>query len=470
LGTNTLAAEPLPYHPNSLSLFSAIAHRPWAMLLDSGVGHNGPKHSAGRYDILVAAPRMTLETRGALTHVCSDDAAWVSPEDPFALVRRCLGPAQELPSDWPPGLPFPGGALGYFGYDLARRLERLPAQGPDPLGFPDLAVGIYDKALVVDHGVCRTWLVGRTSAAPMSGDLLRRVARGAVPYSPRPFRIAGARRSNMDPQGYAQRFAKVQHWIQSGDCYQVNLAQRFSVPAKGDPWAAYVTLRRRSPAPFAAYLNTPWGRVLSSSPERFLRLVGNCAETRPIKGTRARGRGRDQDRQLAAELAASPKDRAENLMIVDLLRNDLGRTCAPGTIRVPGLFAVETYPGVHHLVSTVTGRLARGMDALDLLRGCFPGGSVTGAPKIRAMEIIDSLEGEPRGLYCGSIVCLGLDGRLDSNILIRTMAYARGELRYWAGGGIVADSDCTAEWQEIATKASAMHQVVADLSEGPPQW
>jgi para-aminobenzoate synthetase component I len=469
LGTDILAAEPLPYRPDSLSLFSAVAHRPWAMLLDSGVGANGPERSAGLYDILVAAPRVTLETRGTLTRVRSDAGSWVSPEDPFALVRRCLGPTQDLPSDWPPGLPFPGGALGYFGYDLARRLERLPAQRPDSLGFPDLAIGIYDQALVVDHGVGRTWLVGRNGAAPRSRNLLRLVAKGVIPYAPGQFRITGALRSNMDLQGYAQRFGKIQEWIQSGDCYQVNLAQRFSVSANGDPWAAYLTLRGLSPAPFAAYINTPWGRVLSSSPERFLRLVGDRVETRPIKGTRARGSDCDQDRQLAAALAASSKDRAENLMIVDLLRNDLGRSCAPGTIRVPGLFEVETYPGVHHLVSTVTGRLAAGMDALDLLRGCFPGGSVTGAPKIRAMQIIDSLEGEPRGVYCGSVVCLGFDGSLDSNILIRTMAYARGELRYWAGGGIVADSDSGAEWQEIATKASAMHEVVTGLSAGYPQ-
>jgi para-aminobenzoate synthetase component 1 len=470
LGTDTLSAEPLPYRRDSLALFAPIAHRPWAMLLDSGVGADGeiggPGCHAGRYDVLVAEPRQTLVTRGLLTEVHGVGTAWVSGDDPFALVRQCLGPRLALPADWPPGLPFPGGALGYFGYDLARRLERLPAPGPDPLGLPELAIGIYDQALVVDHGEGRTWLVGRRAGSSQAPALLRRLAQGAIPYRPRPFTLSGPLRSNMDAAAYAERFDRVQSWIQAGDCYQVNLARRFSVAAAGDPWAAYLELRALSPAPFAAYLNTPGGQVLSSSPERFLRLVGEAVETRPIKGTRPRGTHPAEDRRLAAELAGSPKDRAENLMIVDLLRNDLGRTCAPGSIRVPRLFDVETYPGVHHLVSTVTGHLAAGMDALDLLRGCFPGGSVTGAPKIRAMQIIDALEGEPRGVYCGSVAYLGFDGGLDSNILIRTLVQARGELRFWAGGGIVADSDCAAEWQEIAVKARAMCEVVARMGGG----
>jgi para-aminobenzoate synthetase component 1 len=479
LGPETLSAEPLPYRRDSQTLFAPIAHRPWAMLLDSGVpvearagsgaeaDPSGPSCGSGRFDILVAQPRQTLVTRGPLTEVRGEGVAWVSRADPFVLVRQCLGPPMDLPSDWPPGLPFPGGALGYLGYDLARRLERLPASGPDPLGLPDLAMGIYDQALVVDHDQRRTWLVGRHPGSPRARDLLRRLAEGAIPYRPRAFAVAGPLESNMDQAAYARHFARVQAWIQAGDCYQVNLARRFSVAAAGDPWSAYVRLRALSPAPFAAYLNTPAGQVLSSSPERFLRLAGRLAETRPIKGTRPRGRDRAEDQCLAAELAASAKDKAENLMIVDLLRNDLGRTCAPGSIEVPGLFEVETYPGVHHLVSTVIGRLAPGRDALDLLRGCFPGGSVTGAPKIRAMQIIDALEGEPRGVYCGSVAYLGFNGALDSNILIRTLIQARGELRFWAGGGIVADSDAEAEWQEIAVKARAMCAVVESLRGGP---
>jgi para-aminobenzoate synthetase component 1 len=385
--------------------------------------------------------------------------------DPFDLVRTALGPRLALaPADGFPDLPFPGGALGYFGYDLCRRIERLPAQGPDPLGMPEMAIGIYDHALVVDQRERRTWLVGRRGASPETRALLRRLALGTIPYTPAPFTVRGPVRSNMDAAAYARRFAEVQAWIQAGDCYQVNLARRLGVAAEGDPWAAYVQLRTLSPAPFAAYLNLPFGRVLSSSPERFLRLAAGQAETRPIKGTRPRGSDPAEDLRLAAELAQSPKDRAENLMIVDLLRNDLGRSCVPGTIRVPSLFEVESYPGVHHLVSTITGQLAPDKDALALLRGCFPGGSITGAPKIRAMQIIDALEGEARGVYCGSIAHLGFDGGLDSNIIIRTLVQARGELRFWAGGGIVADSECAAEWEEIRVKAAAMLALVEHLA------
>jgi para-aminobenzoate synthetase component I len=472
LAQDVLTAEGLPYRGDGASLFGPVADRPWAMLLDSGGGQvfpvtDGQKErpeSPPRYDILVVEPRVTLVTRGPLTTIRSADSVQRSPIDPFDLVRTFLGPRLALstigPADGPPDLPFHGGALGYFGYDLARRIERLPVPGPDPLGMPEMAIGIYDHALLVDQGQRQTWLVGRRGASPEARALLRRLALGAIPYTPRPFTVRGPVRSNMDAAAYAGRFAEVQEWIQSGDCYQVNLARRLSVAAEGDPWAAYVQLRALSPAPFAAYLNLPFGRVLSSSPERFLRLVGGQVETSPIKGTRPRGADPEEDRRLAAELYDSPKDRAENLMIVDLLRNDLGRTCVPGTIRVPSLFEVERYPGVHHLVSTITGRLAPGRDALDLLRGCFPGGSITGAPKIRAMQIIDALEGEARGVYCGSIAHLGFDGGLDSNIAIRTLVHARGELRFWAGGGIVADSECAAEWEEIRVKAAGMRTLV----------
>jgi len=265
--------------------------------------------------------------------------------------------------------------------------------------------------------------------------------------------------SNMNDAGYAARFRRVQDYVQSGDCYQINLARRFSVRAAGDPWTAYRELRSRNPAPFAAFLNTPPVRVLCSSPERFLRVEGDRAETCPIKGTRPRSSDPEEDRRRRDELALSVKDRAENLMIVDLLRNDLGRSCAVGSVRVPSLFAVHSFAGVHHLVSRVTGRLAPGQDALSVLRGCFPGGSITGAPKIRAMEIIEELEGERRSVYCGSVFHLGFDGRLDSNIAIRTMIHNGEELRFWAGGGIVADSSCAGEAEEISLKARAMFEV-----------
>src|SRR5690606_14358319 len=215
-------------------------------------------------------------------------------------------------------------------------------------------------------------------------------------------------------------------------------------------------LRIINPAPFSAYLNTPYAQILSASPERFLRVVGGRVETRPIKGTRPRAGHARLDAEIIEALAASEKDRAENLMIVDLLRNDLSKCCAPGTVRVPRLFEVESFATVHHLVSTVTGELRADRDALDLLRGCFPGGSITGAPKLRAMQIIEELEPHRRGVYCGAIGYLGFDGGMDLNIAIRTMVYSRGVIRFWAGGGIVADSRLEDEYQETYDKAAAM--------------
>ncbi|MEO7726326.1 MAG: aminodeoxychorismate synthase component I, partial [Burkholderiales bacterium] len=249
---------------------------------------------------------------------------------------------------------------------------------------------------------------------------------------------------------------RVLDYIQAGDCYQINLAQRFAAPATGDPWLAYQALRVINPAPYAAYLNTPHGQVLSASPERFLKLERRRVETKPIKGTRPRAGHPRVDAELAAELKASAKDRAENVMIVDLLRNDLSKNCEPGSVRVPRLFDVESFATVHHLVSTVTGTLRQGHDALDLLRGCFPGGSITGAPKLRAMQIIEELEPHRRGVYCGAIGYIGCDGNMDLNIAIRTLVYAGGSVRFWAGGGIVADSRLEDEYQETFDKAAAI--------------
>jgi para-aminobenzoate synthetase component 1 len=265
--------------------------------------------------------------------------------------------------------------------------------------------------------------------------------------------------SNMDQMDYARAFNRVQDYIRAGDCYQVNLAQRFSAQAEGDPWAAYCALRDISPAPFAAYLNMPQVQVLSASPECFLRVHDGVVETRPIKGTRPRSTDAAQDQANAEELCASLKDRAENLMIVDLLRNDIGKSCATGSVKVEKLLELESFANVHHLVSTISGQLAPGHGAVDLLRGCFPGGSITGAPKLRAMEIIEELEPHRRGVYCGAIGYIGFDGNMDTSIAIRTAVYSHGELRFWAGGGIVADSEMDKEYRETLDKASSMLQL-----------
>lgn len=442
--------EELPYRSDSTRLFEALAERPWAVFLDSG----RPLCESGRYDILAADPYLTLATRGGLTRIRSQSGVSLSPQDPFALLRDAIG-ERAAPIA---GLPFAGGAIGWLGYDLGRRIERLPVLARDAEQIPDMAVGLFDWAVVVDHGEQRSWLVG-AGRDPRTRtrwpDLLRTFAE-PPPMRARAFRLLSSVRSNMTRAEYAASFTRIQAYIRDGDCYQVNFAQRFAARAAGDAWSAYCGLRRLNPAPFAAYLSAPFAKVMSSSPERFLALRDGRVETKPIKGTRPRGATPEADSMLARALSESTKDRAENLMIVDLLRNDMGRVCQPGSVRVPELFAVESYAAVHHLVSMVTGKLADGEDAASLLRACFPGGSITGAPKIRAMEIIESLEPQRRGVYCGAIGYLGFDGAMDSNIAIRTLVHAAGTVRFWAGGGIVHDSEMDQEYQETFDKAAPL--------------
>jgi para-aminobenzoate synthetase component 1 len=279
---------------------------------------------------------------------------------------------------------------------------------------------------------------------------------------PAPVRVSGELLdAGLGREDYAAGFARIQRYIRDGDCYQVNYAQRFRAQTTFDPWTLYQRMRQENPAPYGALLEYPFGQVLSSSPEQFLQLHNGRALTRPIKGTRSRGDSAEVDLAHRADLLSSDKDRAENLMIVDLLRNDLGKVCCPGSIEVPGLFEVESFATVHHLVSTVTGELRDGMDAIDLIMAGFPGGSITGAPKRRAMEIIDELEPVRREVYCGSVIRLGFDGNLDSSITIRTALMRDRELFYWAGGGIVADSDCDAEYQESLDKAAAFLRLLS---------
>lgn len=440
----------LPYQEDSAAVFGVIAYRPWAMLLDSG----RPGSSYGRYDIMVADPVITLTTRGDLTEICGPTGSEISRDDPFGLVRDYLGRQQERVGD----LPFMGGALGYFAYDLGRRLEHLPSLAEETGHLPEMRVGIYDWALVVDHQERRSWLAsyGRAPLTRERWDSLVAMFRHPVSVPDTSFKVTSPVTSNMTEAQYIAAFQRILHYIHEGDCYQVNLAQRFSAQAEGDAWTAYRELRRISPAPFAAYLNLPDAQILSASPERFLQVRRGFVETRPIKGTRPRGADQAEDRANAEELLASEKDRAENLMIVDLLRNDISKNCAPGTVRADRMFELESFTNVHHLVSTVTGRLAPGHTAMHLLRGCFPGGSITGAPKLRAMEIIEELEPHRRSIYCGAIGYIGFDGSMDTNIAIRTAIFSDNRISFYAGGGIVADSEADKEYRETWDKAANM--------------
>lgn len=360
-------------------------------------------------------------------------------------------------------LPFNGGAIGYFSYDLARRLEKLPVIAEDAEAIPEMAVGIYRWAVVVDHLQQQTQMVGHDIPNERWHQLIKLFRSLPEKSKVSNFMVSGEVKSNMHKDSYTKAFQKIKQYLKEGDCYQVNLSQRFVADCSGNPWAAYQLLREMNAAPFSAYLNFPEVQILSSSPERFLKVHQGQVETKPIKGTRPRKAYPASDWHQIDQLRYSPKDRAENLMIVDLLRNDLSKTCKKGSVKVPALFAVESYATVHHLVSTVTGMLADGQHALDLLKSCFPGGSITGAPKIRAMEVIEELEPNRRGVYCGAIGYIGFNGNMDSNIAIRTLVHSQGTIRFWAGGGIVNDSDLEEEYQESFDKASALLKLLAKL-------
>ncbi|EIQ79017.1 MULTISPECIES: aminodeoxychorismate synthase component 1 [Citrobacter] len=430
--------------------FSTLSHLPWAMLLHSG--HADHPHS--RFDILVADPIATLVTQAEETVVQDGLTCVRTLDDPMTVLHSVLN-ARQIHPDYHPDLPFQGGALGLFGYDLGRRFESLPSRAEPDIALPDMAVGIYDWALIVDHQLQSVSLLSHS-------DVHARLTwlENQLPPVREPFSLTSAWQSNMSRAQYGEKFRQVQGYLHSGDCYQVNLAQRFQAHYQGDEWQAFVTLNHANRAPFSAFIRLEEGAILSLSPERFILLENQHIQTRPIKGTLPRLEDTTADREQAQRLANSAKDRAENLMIVDLMRNDIGRVATPGSVQVPELFVVEPFPAVHHLVSTITARLSESLHATDLLRAAFPGGSITGAPKVRAMEIIDQLEPQRRNAWCGSIGYLSFCGNMDTSITIRTLTATNGQIYCSAGGGIVADSQEDAEYQETFDKVNRiLHQL-----------
>ncbi len=449
----------LPYQADSAELFSSLRQLPNPVLLDSS-GYGG---EFGRYDILCADPSHQLSSRDGQTQLqLRDGSNQQLSKPPFEALQQLL--IEQGFDGHPTELPFCGGALGYFGYDLGRCYSPLTNQTQDDIELPEMLVGIYHWAIVVDHQRQQTILTSHSLSTIQLQAVADRIdTRASIKTtnstSDAPFILDSPFQSNLSPSQYRDRFEQVIDYINAGDCYQINLAQRFSSRYQGDPWLAYRQLRHQTGTPFSAYLEFDAGCLLSLSPERFLQVCDSRVETRPIKGTRPRHSDPDQDQQLKQQLQNSAKDRAENLMIVDLLRNDLGRNCRTGSVKVPELFKIESYANVHHMVTSITGQLTRPIDAIKLLRDSFPGGSITGAPKIRAMQIIEELEPHRRSAYCGSIGYIGFNGQMDSNICIRTLVADRldhqgGNLHCWAGGGIVADSDCESEYQETFDKVN----------------
>ncbi|MSR37125.1 MAG: aminodeoxychorismate synthase component I [Gemmatimonadetes bacterium] len=478
--------------PDPVRCCEQLAGLPYRLFLDSA--SRDPR--LGRHSFLAADPVAVVRSTGPRTEWIDLSAGTrrLVEGDPLTAARGFLAP---FASPAVPGLPpFQGGVAGYIAYDWGFELERLPAPSHDDLALDDLVCGVYDWVLAWDHVASRAWLISTGMPEIAPGPRAQRAAARAAGVrarlsaasfeareSDRPdaptLRATGvpaasypvndgwwdpriALRSSFTRHDYLEAVERVRQYILAGDVFQANLSQRFEVSLTEPAWALYRRLRVCNPAPFAAFLDFPETVVLSASPERFLRVdEAGRVETRPIKGTRPRGVGPEHDAALGQALTESPKDRAENLMIVDLMRNDLSRVCAPGSVRVAELFALEQYATVHHLVSTVVGQLAPGADALDLLRAAFPGGSITGAPKLRAMEIIAEIESSRRGVYCGSIGYWSVTGVLDANIAIRTAVTRGGRVYFHAGGGVVADSVPAEEYQETLDKARGFIDALA---------
>jgi para-aminobenzoate synthetase component 1 len=478
--------EELTPTPEPWDVARRLAHLNRLLFLDSAQTHPG----FGRYSFVTADPFEWLWARGQRI-VASGKRCQAG--DPFAMLADRLA---RFPAATIPGLPpFQGGIAGLFGYDLCHHLERLPRPSYDEFETPDLAVGLYDWVIAFDHAENRAWLIStgvpgteprrrhffaarrlkdvrlqlrsgpRSYEVPKTSDVSPRLRlnqlapRWPVPHLP-------GLMSNFNRPAYLETIRRAIEYTHAGDCFQVNIAQRLLYPAPEHPLELYRRLRERNAAPFAAFLDLGDFVVASASPERFLRVASaghqrpDDVDTYPIKGTRPRGTTPQEEQALVSELATSVKDCAENVMIVDLMRNDLGRVCAYGSIEVPAVCRVETFRYVHHLVSEVRGRLRSGMGPIDLLRAAFPGGSVTGAPKVRAMEIIAELEPTARGPYCGSLGYIGFDGSMDTNMLIRTFTIGRGWAQFPVGGGIVADSVPEREYEETWHKAEGLLQAL----------
>ncbi|ESP90333.1 MULTISPECIES: aminodeoxychorismate synthase component I [Pseudoalteromonas] len=425
---------------STVEVFEQIATQHHAILLDS----SDAAHENSRFDIISFAPVHVLEAKNGTVYIDGVE----QQQSVFEILQHHL---DALCPQRIHALPFCGGWLGYFGYDLGRYIESLPAHANSDISLPDMSAGLYLDALIYDNKQAQWFYVSQPEVNRLE-HYMTLIADNAEQHH---FELCSDWQSNMTKQEYQNKFQRIQDYLLSGDCYQINLAQRFSAQFRGSPWAAYKKLRQHNQAPFSAYFNLGNdAAIVSVSPERFISVRQRKVETKPIKGTLPRLPDQQADIEQALKLKNSSKDRAENVMIVDLLRNDLGKVAKPGSVSVPKLFDIESFPAVHHLVSTVTCELAEGKKAVDQLHAAFPGGSITGAPKIRAMEIIEELEPHRRSAYCGSIGYLSACGDMDTSITIRTLVCEKQTIHCWAGGGIVADSELEAEYQETYHKVN----------------
>jgi para-aminobenzoate synthetase component I len=447
----------LTYQPDTLALFGRLRALPRPVLLHSAE-RTSPQ---ARFDIMAADPRHWIRHAGREFRV---DGRLEDSGDPLTALRKLLRAEVTQPDR------FHHGFIGYFGFGLQHENLAVSGLPPDPTRLPSMQGGIYTWSVISDHLTRRTTLYAHDVGRSYLRDLVHLIEAGGEVESGE---LLCARFASAPEEAYRAAFDRIQHYLHAGDCYQVNLARHFqaacTATGPGAGWGLYLRLHGLQPGAFSAYIDTPEGEVLSFSPERLLHYRSERIQTCPIKGTAARHPNPVEDARLASALAASAKDRAENLMIVDLLRNDLGRVCVPGSIAVRQLFERVSLRNVHHLVSTIEGRPRPDADAIECLRALFPGGSVTGAPKHRALQIINELEPVGRSLYCGAIGYLDASGGMDLNIAIRTLVLEPERLHCWGGGGIVAESDCDAELREIDLKVGRLLYAV-DAAASSMRW
>ena len=443
----------LDFSVPSIQVFENIKNEDWSVFLNS----NSKQYPDQRFDILSAKPKKKV--------IFSDDHTYVINEDqqpkkselcPFELLKKIMN---EYKCNSSEDMPFSGGAIGYISYDYGNYLHNIENKSKC-LKYPLFAFGIYDWAVIYDYDQKKSFLLYHEKNT-ITEKILNNYQKKREPIL-KPFQIISRCESNMNYDLYEMKLLKILEYIRAGDCYQVNLSQMFSLSYEGDEYELYKNLNKSFASPYSAYMNYPFGKILSFSPERFLSIKNNVVETKPIKGTRPRSDDPDIDKKNIEDLELSQKDKAENLMIVDLLRNDLGMNCKKGSVKVDKLFDIETFANVHHLVSTIHAEIDSESNIYNLIRDAFPGGSITGAPKLRAMQIIHELEPNNRSIYCGSIGYISFDEKTDLNISIRSMLSIDNNLYFWGGGGIVNDSDIRSEYNETISKVKPLLDTFSD--------
>ena len=440
----------LPYVSDSSIYFEAIANDPWSCYLDSGIQDDLDENISdkSRYDIIVSHPFIKIIADESTVSIEENNLKKITKEDPFNVLEGILAnfDIQET------SLPFTGGALGYFSYELGQPSIK---SNKDHVGMPLMMIGIYDWALIVDHQE-KTACIASHLINKDTKDYLTTLTKKLKSVKPNNqlFKINSNIKSLLNFEAYDLMVNKILSFIKEGDVYQINISNKYIVSCEGNSWTGYKKLREINRAPFMAYFHFDDFDILCGSPERFIQSHSKRVETRPIKGTEPRDINPIKDKENAEKLLASEKDRAENLMIVDLLRNDLSKNCIPGSVNVKALCELKSYSNVHHLESIIEGVLKPHSTLTKLLKDCFPGGSITGTPKKRSMEIISDLEPHRRDIYCGSIGYIGFNHNMDTNIAIRTLVRKDNNIHFYSGGGIVAQSNSKNEFDEISFKAS----------------